>query len=61
MRYSRLELFDAMGIKRSTIAEGFYPSGPQEFSIAVKSLAAGIYFLRLTMDGRITTEHFVVE
>ena len=57
----RIELFNSLGSRIAMIANGFYPSGPQEFPFDASKLASGIYFLRLTSGGIVSTQHLVVE
>ncbi len=57
----RLELFNAIGTKISTLADVYFSSGDHEFSIGAKGLTPGIYFLRLTENGRSEMQNFVVE
>ncbi len=57
----RLELFNTLGEKIDMIAGGHYEMGTQNFSLDTRTLSSGIYFLRLTGEGTITTEDFVIE
>ena len=57
----RIELFNSLGSRIAIIADGFYPAGGANFSLDAAKLTSGIYFLRLTSDGMVTTRSFSVE
>ena len=57
----RIEIFNAVGVRVALLADGNYQTGQQEFTLDASKLVSGIYFLRLTNDGVVTSENFVVE
>jgi trimeric autotransporter adhesin len=57
----RIEIFNALGVRVALLADGNYETGQQDFTLDASKLLSGIYFLRLTTDGVITGENFVVE
>jgi hypothetical protein len=56
-----LEVFNELGDRVLLIANGDYQAGPQMFTLDASKLIPGIYFLRLTNDGSVTTQNFVVQ
>ncbi len=56
----RLELLNSVGDRLLLLANGFYGSGPQQIPIDASKLPSGIYFLRLTCNGVVTAQHFIV-
>jgi trimeric autotransporter adhesin len=57
----RIEIFNALGIRVVLLADGNYQTGQQDFTLDAAKLLSGIYFLRLTNDGVVTSENFIVE
>jgi trimeric autotransporter adhesin len=57
----RIEIFNALGSRVALLADGTYQTGQQEFTMDASKMLSGIYFLRLTNDGVVTSENFVVE
>ncbi len=48
----RLELFDILGSRVKTLADGFYDTGYHKVSLSAEGLGSGVYFYSLT-DGKI--------
>lgn len=48
----RLEAFDALGRRVATLAEGSRGAGPQRAALATAGLPAGVYVVRLGVEGR---------
>ena len=57
----RIEIFNALGSRVALLADGNYQSGQQDFAFDASKLLSGIYFLRLTNNGVVSTENFIVE
>lgn len=51
-----LALYDILGRRISTIASGEFQSGLADFSVDARKLPAGIYIVRLIVDGRVSTQ-----
>ncbi len=56
---ARLEVFDALGRRVAVLFDGPAPAGATA-SLAAPDLAPGVYVVRLTADGRVSSRRFVV-
>jgi hypothetical protein len=59
--YLRLELFNALGERVARIAERRVGQGNSDFTLDARPLPNGLYFLRLTADGMVTTHTVQIE
>jgi type IX secretion system substrate protein len=57
----KLELFNSIGERVSLLADGPFAQGKQSFSLNSKGLPDGLYFLRLTVGGVISTQSVAIE
>jgi endonuclease/exonuclease/phosphatase family metal-dependent hydrolase len=55
----RLEVFDALGRRVATVAEGFHSAGEHEARFAARDLSPGLYLVRLTADGQTATRRLI--
>lgn len=55
----RLSLFDAFGSERKVFVNKSLPAGPQQFSLEIRDLVPGNYYLRLEVEGRQKTRRIV--
>jgi hypothetical protein len=57
----RLEVYDVLGRKVATLADGRYPAGKYSFTFDGTNLASGVYFYRLTAGHFVATKAMVLE
>ncbi len=57
----KLELFNSIGERVSLLADGVFVQGTQGFLLNSKDLPNGLYFLRLTAGGIVTTQSVAIE
>ena len=55
----RLDVFDALGRRVRTLAQGARPAGEHQASVQAAGLAPGLYVVRLTADGQTATRRLV--
>jgi hypothetical protein len=55
-----LEVFDLLGRRVATVADGPREAPGEEIQISTSSLAPGVYFLRLQTESRVQTQRFTV-
>ena len=57
---ARLDVYDLMGRKIETLADGVLPAGRHEYSFDGSQLASGFYIYRLTTPGKISTQKMLL-
>lgn len=55
----RLEVFDALGRRVATVAEGSRPAGTHEVTFAARDLPPGLYLVRLTAGSQTATRRLI--
>ncbi len=55
----RLEVFDALGRRVATVAEGTRPAGTHEVTFAARDLPPGLYLVRLTAGSQTATRRLI--
>lgn len=55
-----LELYDALGNRLNSIANGFYQAGAQNFTVNTAKLTGGFYYIRASISGATKTIAIVV-
>jgi endonuclease/exonuclease/phosphatase family metal-dependent hydrolase len=55
----RLEVFDALGRRVATVAEGARPAGTHEATFAARDLPPGLYLVRLTAGSQTATRRLI--
>jgi hypothetical protein len=56
----RLELYDLLGRKISTLQDGPLTAGPKSYTLDTREHPTGIYFLRLTLSDRQYTRSLLI-
>jgi hypothetical protein len=56
-----IELYDVLGNKRMTLADGIYETGVHTILINTKDLPQGSYFVRLQTSGQVVTRKLIVQ
>ncbi len=56
----RLEVYDLLGSKVATLANGRYPAGKYSFTFSANGLSSGVYFYRLTAGCFTATRSMIV-
>jgi len=55
-----IDVYDLLGHKVSSVANGNYNSGKHSYSISTSKLNAGIYICNIVVDGAVKTMKFEV-
>ncbi|HEY6171293.1 MAG TPA: T9SS type A sorting domain-containing protein, partial [Candidatus Kapabacteria bacterium] len=55
-----IELYDVLGNKRMTLADGIYETGVHAIPIDTKDIPQGSYFVRLQTSGQVITKKLIV-
>lgn len=56
-----IELYDILGKRRMTLADGIYQSDIHTITIDTKDLPQGSYFVRLQTNGQVITKKLIVQ
>ncbi len=55
-----VSVYDFSGKRLSTAAQGHFTEGERQVTIPTQNLAAGVYFVRIAVDGAVQTEKLIV-
>jgi Secretion system C-terminal sorting domain len=58
--YGDVGVYDFSGKRLSTVAQGHFTEGERQVDIPTNNLAAGVYFVRIAVEGAVRTEKLTV-